>query len=218
MSRPRGHPSCQCGHAPYVRGHVTDRCGQVSVPLGRVRRRGLRAHGRDRSRAPRTLSGARRTPRTDPSGTVRDPGPSRTAQATSARHRASARVPVQGHVARHWWHPPERQWAATRAIGLCRACSGIPPGSGRPTCRGAGCAGPRRGPAAAPFWTSITACATSPPIGSCRIRSRSRDREERPSFPGYRCLPSPTAWASAASAAVRGPAVRRSGSRCPAGI
>ena len=31
-----------------------------------------------------------------------------------------------------------------------------------------------------------------------------RERDERPSFPGYRCLPSPTAWASAASAAVRG--------------
>lgn len=41
-------------------------------------------------------------------------------------------------------------------------------------------------------------------MGSCLIRSRSREREERPSFPGYRCLPSPTAWASAASAAVRG--------------
>ncbi|CAM5545503.1 Fumarate hydratase class II [Streptomyces microflavus] len=41
-------------------------------------------------------------------------------------------------------------------------------------------------------------------MGSCLIRSRSRERDERPSFPGYRCLPSPTAWASAASAAVRG--------------
>ena len=41
-------------------------------------------------------------------------------------------------------------------------------------------------------------------MGSCLIRSRNRDRDERPSFPGYRCLPRPTACASAASAAVRG--------------
>jgi len=41
-------------------------------------------------------------------------------------------------------------------------------------------------------------------MGSCLIRSRSLDREDLPSLPGYRCLPRPTAWARAASAAVRG--------------
>src|SRR4051812_49739232 len=41
-------------------------------------------------------------------------------------------------------------------------------------------------------------------MGSCLMRSLSREREDRPSFPGYRCLPRPTACASAASAAVRG--------------